>query len=208
MTIPVHLATEDELSEWVLRRLLDHANRGYAIGTAYGRRGFGYLRGTIANWNRAARFVPFVVLTDLDTGACPTELIEGWLKGPKHPNLLLRVAVREVEAWLLADRSALAQYLRVTEKWVPGNPDGLRDPKAALVEVAKRSRSGEVRERIVPRRGSTAKQGREYNSCLCEFVRTEWNIEEAAARSVSLHRTVARLRSFRPVAPSRGGAPS
>lgn len=29
MTIPVNLATEDELSETVLRRLLDHADRGY-----------------------------------------------------------------------------------------------------------------------------------------------------------------------------------
>ena len=104
MNIPVNLATEDELSEAVLRRLLDHADRGYAIGTAYGRRGFGYLRRTITGWNRAAQFVPFIVLTDLDRRPCPTELIEDWLREARHPNLLLRVAVREVEAWLLADR--------------------------------------------------------------------------------------------------------
>src|ERR1035441_2055564 len=76
MNIPVNLATEDELSEAVLRRLLDHADRGYAIGTAYGRRGFGYLRRTITGWNRAAQFVPFIVLTDLDRRPCPTELID------------------------------------------------------------------------------------------------------------------------------------
>ena len=86
MTIPVNLATEDELSEAVLRRLLDHADRGYAVGTAYGRRGFGYLRwGTIAGWNRAARFVPFVVLTDLDLRPCPAELIDDWLTEPLAP---------------------------------------------------------------------------------------------------------------------------
>jgi hypothetical protein len=199
MTIPVNLATEDELSEAVVRRLLDHADRGYAVGTAYGRRGFGYLRGTIVSWNRTARFVPIVVLTDLDLRPCPAELINDWLTEPRHPNLLLRVAVREVESWLLADRSNFAQFLHVSEKWVPVNPDGLPDPKAALVDAARRSRSTAVRERIVPKRGSTAKQGRDYNSCLVEFVRVAWNIEDAAAHSASLQGTVAKLSSFTPV---------
>jgi hypothetical protein len=204
MIIPVNLATEDELSEVVLRRLLDHSDRGYAIGTAYGRRGFGDLRRTITGWNRAARFVPFIVLTDLDSRPCPTELIEDWLKEARHPNLLLRVAVREVEAWLLADRSNLGKYLRVSEKSIPVDPDGLPDPKATLVNVARRSRSETLRDRIVPQRGSTAKQGRDYNSCLAEFVRTDWSIEDAASQSASLRRTVTRLASFTPVWSTRG----
>ncbi len=199
MSIPVHLAIEDLLSETVLRRLLDHADRGYSVGQAYGRSGFGYLRGTIKNWNRAAISVPFVVLTDLDDAACPAALIEDWLTEPIHPNLLLRVAVREVEAWILAARSSFAQYLRVAEKWVPSDPDGLRDPKSALVAVAGRSRSKEIRDRIVPQSGSTAKQGREYNACLGEFVAGNWDIKDAAAHSPSLRRTVARLHSFKPV---------
>jgi hypothetical protein len=199
MTIPVNLATEDELSETVLRRLLDHAERGYAIGAAFGRRGFGYLRGSIANWNHAARFVPFVVLTDLDRRPCPAGLVKDWLGEAKHPNLLLRVAVREVEAWLLADRASIARFLHVSEKWVPLDPDGLSDPKAALIDASRRSRSEMIRERIAPKRGSTATQGREYNACLAEFVQTDWSIEEAASHSASLKRTVARLRSFTPV---------
>ena len=199
MTIPVNLATEDELSEVVLRRLLNHAGRGYAVGTNYSRGGFGYLRSTITSWNRAARYKPFIVLTDLDRRSCAPELMEDWLKEPNHPNPILRVAVREVEAWLLADRSNFAQYLRVSEKWVPDDPDGLQDPKAALVDAARKSRSEEIRQRVVPKRGSTAKQGREYNPCLCEFVSENWNIEEAAAHSASLRRTVARLGSFAPV---------
>jgi hypothetical protein len=201
MNIPVNLATEDELSEAVLRKLLDYTDRGYAIGSAYGRRGFGYLRRTIGAWNRAAQFLPFVVLTDLDRCTCPAELIDSWLKDPRHPNLLFRIAVREVEAWLLADRSNFARYLRVSEKWIPVDPDGLQDPKAALVDASRRSRSEEVRDRIAPKRGSTAKQGRDYNSCLVEFVRGHWSIEAAAAQSASLRRTVARLGSFTPVWP-------
>jgi hypothetical protein len=102
MIIPVNLATEDELSEAVLRRLLDHADRGYAVGTAYGRRGFGYLQSTINGWNRAARFVPFIVLTDLDQRTCPTALIEDWLSEAMQPNLLLRA---DSEGWRSGFRS-------------------------------------------------------------------------------------------------------
>ena len=79
--IPVNLAVEDELSEAVIRRLLRHSKRQYAIGTVYGRNGFGYLRKTIAGWNKAARGIPFLVLTDLDTYPCPTALIEDWMPG-------------------------------------------------------------------------------------------------------------------------------
>lgn len=197
--IPIHLAIEDELSEAVLRRLLAHTNRDYAVGNAFGRSGFGYLRSTISNWNRAAQYVPFVILTDLDNGSCPAQLIAAWLSEPKHPNLLLRVAVREVEAWLLADRSNRGLYLRVPERWPPTNPESILDPKAALVDSTRRSRSAEIRDRIVPRGGSTAKQGRDYNSCLSEFVRTDWNVREAAWESNSLSRTVEKLRRFHPV---------
>jgi len=39
--IPVHLAVEDDLSEVVVRRLLFDVGRDYAIGTVFGRGGFG-----------------------------------------------------------------------------------------------------------------------------------------------------------------------
>jgi len=196
--IPVNLATEDELSEAVLRRLLDHAARGYVVGSAYGRAGFGYLRNTIIGWNRAARGIPFIVLTDLDSYLCPAALISDWLTEPKHPNLILRVAVREVEAWLLADTLNLANYLGVPERIVPLDSDALRDAKGSLVELASRSRSTDVRARIAPRRGSTAKQGPDYNASLAKFVQTQWDVEAARSRSLSLSRTVAKLGTFTP----------
>jgi len=80
----------------------------------------------------------------------------------------------------------------------PVNPDGLPDPKAALVDVARRSRSRAVRERIVPNRGSTAKQGRDYNSVsLSSFggsgtLKRLRTLREPAG-------TVAKLGSFSPV---------
>ena len=77
-SIPVNLAVEDELSEFVLKRLLADAERGYAVGITYGRSGFGYLRKTISGWNRAARGVPFAVLTDLDDADCDPSLMKNW----------------------------------------------------------------------------------------------------------------------------------
>jgi hypothetical protein len=118
--VPVNLATEDELSEVVLLRILARLKR-YAVGTPYRRGGYGYLKKTIHGWNRAARCVPFIVLTDLDNCECPSRLIEDWLDSPRHPNLLFRVAVREVEAWLLADRVNFSRFLVIAQESVPMN---------------------------------------------------------------------------------------
>ena len=199
-SIPVNLAIEDRLSEAVLRRLLHYSARGYAVGTVYGRTGFGYLRKTVCGWNRAARGIPFVILTDLDEADCAPGLIRDWLKpDSQHPNLLFRVAVREVEAWLLSDPDHLADYLRVRRSRMPTGPDNLVDPKMTLVDLARTSRSADVRARIVPRTGSTAKQGPDYNACLTGFVTTSWTIEEARMNSPSLNRMVSRLAAFTPV---------
>ena len=200
--IPINLAVEDDLSEWVLRVLIDYVNREYSIGTTYGRNGFGYLRKTVRGWNTAARGIPFVLLTDLDKATCPADLIQEWLGVPLHPNLIFRVAVREVESWLLADVRNLASYLTVRQSMIPTNCDALDDPKAELVKVANRAKSRDIRERIVPSPGSTAKQGPDYNGCLGVFVRDHWDIGEACAASASLNRAFQRLKTFEPSWPN------
>jgi hypothetical protein len=197
--LPVHLAIEDQLSEAVLRKLLQNSGRGYEVGYAYGRNGYGYLKRTIRGWNRAARSTPFVVLTDLDDGECAPTLIADWMGSvPMHHNLVFRVAVREVESWLLGDRSNLAEYLGVRKNLIPYDPDGLADPKLTLVQVARSSRSAEIKARVVPKARSTAKQGPEYNACLIEFVNHHWDIDEARANSPSLYRATDQLLTFRP----------
>jgi hypothetical protein len=197
--IPVNLAVEDEISETILRILITRLGRRYCIGTIYRRGGFGYLRRTIHGWNRAAKSCPFIVLTDLDDHACPQALIQQWLPVPKHPNLLFRVAVREVESWLLGDTVNLAQYLGCSPKIMPENPDMLADPKQYLIDIARKSRFFNIRASIVPRVHSTAKQGPNYNGCLAAFVTQKWDISAAMEKSPSLSRTVTRLHHFAPV---------
>jgi len=197
--IPLNLAVEDQLSETILRTLLDFVDRDYHVGTCYGRTGFGYLRKTVRGFNQAAKGTPFLLLTDLDDHDCPPELIGEWLNVPPHHNLIFRVAVREVEAWLLADPTHLAEFLHISKALMPDDCDSVEDPKRDLVELARRSRSRDIRDRIVPKAGSTAQQGPDYNSCLSTFVTNHWDVDRACEASTSLRRTVERLRSFNPV---------
>jgi len=139
------------------------------------------------------------LVTDLDSAACPGALIKEWLSVPKHENFLFRVAVREIEAWLLADSLGLANFLGVNPASVPKSPEDLPDPKRELVQLAGGSRRKQIRLDIVPRKGSTAQIGPGYNACLGEFVQSAWDVELAARNAKSLERTLNRLSMFRPV---------
>lgn len=121
--IPINLAVEDELSEAVLRRILQCAKRKYAIGNCYSRGGYGYLKRTIRGFNAAAKVTPFLVLVDLDKAGCAPELLAAWFPDARNPNLLFRIAVREVEAWLIAHRDGIAEFLRVSRHRVPASPE-------------------------------------------------------------------------------------
>jgi hypothetical protein len=148
--IPVNLAVEDVLSEAVLRRLLDGCGGPWAVGTVFSRGGVGYLRRTIVGFNQAARGTPFVVLADLDRAECPPMVIAEWLPNGAHHNLILRFAVREVEAWVMADAPSFGQFLGITQTLIPGGVDQLADPKRELVHVANRSKRSDIVADAVP----------------------------------------------------------
>lgn len=196
--IPLNIAVEDLLTETVCKRLLVHSGRDFHVGTVYIGGGFGYLRKTINGWNNAARSVPFLLLTDLDDAECAAALQHDWLTAPRNPNLLFRVAVREVEAWLLADAENLRNFLKVRRNLIPENPEDLQDPKLELVRIASKSRSKDVRRALVPKMDSTAKQGPEHNEFLGVFVSQTWDIDTSLRTAPSLARLVQRLQSFTP----------
>lgn len=195
----VTLAVEDTLSQTVFRKIIQETRRDIAISSCLGLRGNGYLRDRARDLNRAAQGSAFWLLTDQDVPArCPVTIRNEWLAGDApHPNFLFRVAVMEVEAWLLADRTALAQFLSVPIARVPLNPDALPDPKQFLVNLARSSSSSAMREDLVPKQGGTAKVGRGYNHVLGLFVTTHWSQQRARDCSDSLSRTIRRIRDFR-----------
>jgi hypothetical protein len=197
-SIPIQLAVEDLISETLLRTLLERSKKEYHIGTVFNHGGFGYLRRTAPGWNNAARGTPFLLLTDLDQHLCPTALITDWLTQPKHSNFIFRIAVREVEAWILADTKNFAAFLGVSSTLLPTSPETLTNAKEILVGLAARSRRTATRSRLVPKQGSTAKQGPDYNQCLGEFVTKYWNPIEASANSPSLLRCIRAIETFKP----------
>jgi hypothetical protein len=164
----------------------------------YSRGGNGYLRRTIDGFNNAAKGTPFLLGTDLDTYECPSALIDDWLTSPKHHNLLIRVAVREAEAWVLADRNSFANFIGVGVANIPPDVEALVNPKEVLIQIARNSRKKQMRDDICPRPNSTSKIGPNYNACLGSFVSENWNPGAARLNSRSLDRTINRLIAFRP----------
>jgi len=108
----------------------------------------------------------------------------------------LRIAVHQGESWLLADAERMAAFLHVQMEAVPSPPDELVNAKQALVNLARTSRSREVRAALVPAEGSTASVGRQYTSLIAEFAREHWRPGVAARRSGSLNRCIQALRTL------------
>ena len=108
------------------------------------------------------------------------------------------VAVREVEAWLLADRVGFAGFLGARRELVPLNADAIEDPKACLINLARRSPRRDLRADIVPPPGSTRQIGPNYNGRMISFVKDRWDISAAKQSSPSLLRTVNAIGRFIP----------
>jgi hypothetical protein len=188
----ISAAVEGVTDEAVARKLITHV--GAALGPVYGKHGKVHLKERIGGYNHAARHTPWLVLVDLDRdAACAPPLCTDWNPAPA-PLLCFRVAVRAVEAWLLADVEALADFLGVARKRIPTDPETLDLPKQALVNLARASRRRAVQQDMVPREGSGRSVGPAYPSRLIEFVGSHWRPEAAAHRSDSLRRAIACLR--------------
>lgn len=209
MTVRVNIAAEDELSEAVLRRMLLLVQSPVEVVASLpvkkgwqkegGKNGYGYIRKQLPAFNAASAKMPHIVLLDLDDRACPQAMIRDWLESKPHsPQLLVRVAVREVEAWLLADQQGMAEYLHIRAKCIPANPERLKDPKRFVVRLAARSRSKEIRESLAPAAGTRSRVGPYFTRSLIGFVRNFWDLDEAVKHSESLARAVKSLRQFKP----------
>lgn len=191
------LAVEDPLSEAVARRILASVSPRREVSLCLGLKGKDYLRQKAEKLNQTAKGSPVFLLTDLDNPKdCPPGLIKSWLKSTKQPNFLFRVAVMEVESWIMADRESFANFLSVPPERVPSNTDSIPKPKEYLVSLARQSKSSRLREDLVPAPGGTNKVGPAYNLQLASFVTKTWSPESAAKVSHSLRRALDRLRDF------------
>jgi len=203
--IHLTLAVEDVLSEVVTRKLIEQTQKNYRVTQCLRKGGAEYLKSKINAFNKAATGLPFFVLTDQDSASeCPPDKIENWLTQPRNPNLIFRIAVMEVESWVMADRKAFAKFLSIPLNRIPQDTDSIPDPKEFLISLARKSRSSRLRADLVPPHGATSKQGPDYNSRLTRFVMENWDAHAARNNSKSLNRAFVRLEEFKPVTAQAG----
>lgn len=185
---------EGDLDAVVVRRLLLPA--GLTPGDTYVARGKVNLLKKLAGYNAAAQFSDWAVVIDLDADAeCAPAARAAWLP-QAAPRLCFRIAVRSIEAWLLADRKALAKFLAVRAALIPVEPEEELDPKRKLITVAQASRRTDIRDDIVPRSGSGRSVGPAYTSRLIEFADRYWDPAVARFSSPSLDGLLRCLESF------------
>lgn len=108
--------------------------------------------------------------------------------------MCFRIAVREVEAWLLADRVNIAKFLHVSLSRIPLGVEDLEDPKQTMVNLARQSGNRGIREDMVPRPSSRRSIGPAYPSRLIESTENRWDPNEASLQSTSLRRAIACIR--------------
>jgi hypothetical protein len=188
---PIAIATEDQLSEAIALRLISEIPTPYFIQHRLGRSGNGYLRSRMGSWYQMAQQQVMLVLTDLDRANCLVEFRDQWLAGAPPTNLLFRIAVREVESWVLADHVAM-RVLVGAKGVLPAAPDELADPKQSLLQLAK-SAPKQIRQDLLKATDGSLAQGLGYNARLTALVNSEWSPQRAAERSPSLARTRLRL---------------
>jgi len=151
----------------------------------------------VVKYNKAARHVgPVLGIADLERSPCPGGLIVQHLPHGRHPSFVLRIAVRMLEAWLLADRQAISSFLRVPAGRIPNDPDNLPHAKQYLVNLARHSRKRQIVEDIVPPQGSEGVVGRGYAPQMTNFIRTAWRPTIASVNSNSLRRALAAIQAI------------
>lgn len=175
---------EGYLDEIVLRTLWDQLGNGAQPLIVRNAGGSGFWAHAL-RYNDAGRRQLVLGLADLEQAACVGEALSR-LGQPLSPHFRLRLAVRMIESWLMADRAAFADFLGVAVKQVPLQPDLIAHPKRAVVDMARGSRKRAMRADLVPEGSALA--GPRYTAVLSKFVIERWQASRAMGGSPSLGR--------------------
>ena len=137
--MPVTLVVEGPSDEVVARRVVQTA--GLTVQEVHVQYGKHQLDAQLGRYNRAAQFGPWFVLRDLNSDAdCAPTLLTSLLPSPSA-GMRLRLAVRSIEAWLMADSEKLGGFLAIDRSLLAARPESVPDPKLELVNLARRSRN-------------------------------------------------------------------
>lgn len=195
-SLNVALVVEDELSLSVMLKVMAFTQRDYIVLRPLVERGVDNIRRSLPKYRNASRALAHIVVVDLDDEPCAPALRAQWGLTTLPAQMLFRVAVREVEAWILADRTGFANFASILPSKVSQTPETLSDPKQTLINLVRSSRNRQLSREIVPKQGTSMSKGPLYNERLSKFVRNDWDVAAAMQAAPSLQRTVNRLQHF------------
>lgn len=196
----INLILEGSLEEAIARKLVLLC--GHQVGSMHRLGGASKIKARSHRYHSMTSYGEAVlVLTDsMDTGErCIPQARYTYLtkhiRNP-HPNFLLRFAVRELESWIIADRSAISRFFQIPISKIPATPDTLLDPKRELIRLARLSRSARLHERLVPDVGHGGAVGPDYVGTMSCFIDTQWDAFAASCNSPSLARCIRAIRGL------------
>ena len=159
--------------------------------------GSSVIDGKLPRWTKASNKQPMLVLRDWDQAdgaACAPELVASLLGDACPANVALRIVVRSVESWLMADYDAATSFFRTA--LIPKDPDSVDRPKLALVSACRKSAIKAIRDGMTPANASSGAVGIDYANLVREFAEDHWDPQRASANSPSLARAISRLKQL------------
>lgn len=141
----------------------------------------------------AANVMPVLMLADADQAPCAVTQRKAWLPKYPSPRLALRLAVREAEAWALADHEGFAAFAQIAINKLPAEPEAIFDPKRKMLELIKSCKRRDLKEEMLPAKGDRSPMGLGYNVHLSDYVKNYWRADRAAPRAPSLARAIPRI---------------
>lgn len=112
----LHLVSEDHLSESIAEKIIRQFT-DYEVYCIQSRGGRSYIEKRLLAYNRSAKKLSFFVIVDLDQNPCAGDYIKQHFgRTTISPNMIFRIAVREVESWILADQRVLVTILKYQNK--------------------------------------------------------------------------------------------
>lgn len=187
----IHYAVEGPTDEPVANKIL--LVTGFKLLRSVIAGGKSNLDRRLPDLNLAAASMPWLVIRDLDyddNQSCIPALRESLLNDHEcNQFMCLRFAVRAMEAWLLADRDAFAEFFGI-RRTIDPRPESLDDPKQYLIDICRRSRKKRIKEGIPPLPRSKRAFGPDYVTLIKEFTVGHWDPLRARMNAPSLGRAL------------------
>ncbi len=195
----IYYAFEDSVSEAVAIKLIKQEKIGCEL-KKLGTRGGGRspILAHINKYNQMSKISPVILFIDLDKDECAPSLMVNYpIRDKQPPNKLqVRIAVREVESWLLADKQGIEIYFGIPQNAIPHNPEELDDPKQELLNLIKGKSNADFKREMLP--NGKVISGSEYNNYLTDFINTAWDSTRACANADSLDRAIKGIQQITP----------